>query len=439
MTEGQGGRYRYVIFAMIVLISLVNYVDRGAMAFAAGPINTEYGFNRIAWGQVLGYFGYGYMFGALIGGALADRLGPRRVWIIVGSAWSAFEIATAYSGEIGMAMFGGSALAGFAVVRVLFGLAEGPTYSIINRTMANWATPRERSFAVSLGLLGVPVGALLSAPVAVGLILATGSWRLMFVVLGVVSLLLLAVFARMLTDKPEEHKKVSADELNEIVGSKLASDASGRNAPPQRWQKFFSNRTLVCNTIGYFAFQYVNFMILSWIPKYLEDQFHFNLQSVWYIAMIPWIGPCFTVILGGRLSDWILRRTGKLHLARNGLAASVLLLTTATFLLVSRATGPIEVVALLAIGNSLNFLANPVYWTVVIDTAPESTGTFSGIMHFFVNIAAVAAPMLTGYLSQHYGYSSMFVATACITLTGTVAMLCVRRQTTSVSVSVNAG
>lgn len=98
---------------------------------------------------MLGYFGYGYMIGALFGGALADRKGPKFVWILAGLAWSVFEIATAFAGEIGLALFGSSALAGFAVFRILFGLAEGPTFSTINRTMANWAAPKERGFAVA--------------------------------------------------------------------------------------------------------------------------------------------------------------------------------------------------------------------------------------------------------------------------------------------------
>jgi MFS transporter, ACS family, hexuronate transporter len=38
----------------------------------------------------------------------------------------------------------------------------------------------------------------------------------------------------------------------------------------------------------------------------------------------------------------------------------------------------------------------------------------------------VLAPVVTGYLSQSYGFSSMFVATAIVTLIGMVAMLCMR-------------
>src|SRR5215472_12884754 len=170
-------RFRFTIFGMIVLIALINYIDRGAISYAGSFILNEYGLDQKAWGLVLGYFGYGYMFGALIGGTLSDRLGARRVWMTAGILWSAFEIMTAYAGNIGMALLGGSALTGFAIIRILFGFSEGPAYSTINKTMGRWSTTKERGFAVSLGLLSTPLGALLTAPVSVALLTLTGSWR----------------------------------------------------------------------------------------------------------------------------------------------------------------------------------------------------------------------------------------------------------------------
>src|SRR5690349_19739797 len=106
--------------------------------------------------------------------------------------------------------------------------------------------------------------------------------------------------------------------------------------------------------------------------------------------MIPWTGPCITVLLGGRLSDWLLKRTGSLRIARSWFAASTLLLTTMVFLAVSKATSAGVVIALMTLGNTLNALPNTVYWTVVIDTAPRHRlGAWSGFMHFFANIASV--------------------------------------------------
>jgi ACS family hexuronate transporter-like MFS transporter len=419
-------RFRYTIFMLMVLIMLINYIDRGALSYAASFVTGEYKLGKQSWGAVLGYFGYGYMFGALLGGVMADRLGPRRVWLIAGVSWSIFEMSTAYAGDLGLALMGGSALAGFAVIRVLFGFAEGPSYSNINKTMSTWATQKERGFAISIGLLSTPLGALLTAPVSVGLLMLTGSWRTMFIVLGVACLVALLVFMRMFTDRPDTNPRVGAAELAAIQADRpaVASAADTRAAYP--WWAFFTSRTLVLNSVGYFAFQYVNFMLLTWTPKYLQDQFHFNLSSLWYLGMIPWVGACFTVLLGGRLSDWLLKRTGKLTIARSRFAAVSLLSTTICFLLISRASDPVTVIALMTLGNALNSLPNSVFWAVIIDTAPQRTGTYSGMTAFIVNTGAVLAPTLSGYLSARYGYASMFLATGAVTAIGMLAMLLVR-------------
>jgi sugar phosphate permease len=419
-------RYRYYIFFLIMLMALLNYIDRGAIAYAAASVTAEYGFDKAAWGSVLGYFGYGYIVGALCGGLLADRFGPRKVWFIAGVTWSLFEIATAFAGDFGVALLGGSAMAGFATIRILFGFAEGPAYSVINKSVANWATPKERGFVVSVGLLSTPLGALLTAPIAVGLQKLTGDWRSMFVILGVCSLLLLFFFMRRFTDRPDENPRVSQQE-REFLRAERGETKQADDAERLPWWSFFQNRSLVLNAIGYFSFVYVTFLLLSWTPKYLQDQFHYNLSSLWYMGMIPWTGACFTVLLGGRLSDWLLRRTGRLVVARSWLAASCLLLTTLCFILVSQAQTVWGVIALMTLANALNALPNSVYWAVIIDSSPVNrTGTYSGLTHFIANTASFIAPTLTGYLTVQYGYSSMFVAAAVATGIGMSAMLMVR-------------
>ena len=186
--DAQATRFRFVIIGMLFMMAVVNYVDRGALSYTSEQLIGQYGFSKSEWGAVLGYFGYGYMFGAVLGGTLSDRLGPRKVWIYAGTVWSLFEIATAYAGEFGIAMFGGSAIMGFAVMRVLFGFAEGPAFSTINKSVSIWAAPRERALLSSLTLASTPVGAMITAPISVGLLLLTGDWRLMFIAVGVVSL-----------------------------------------------------------------------------------------------------------------------------------------------------------------------------------------------------------------------------------------------------------
>lgn len=416
--------YRYFIFTLIMLMAMVNYIDRGAISYASDHILSEYGFSKINWGAVLSYFGYGYIIGAVFGGLLSDRFGAKRIWFFSATAWSIFEIMTAFAGDIGLAIFGGSALAGFAAIRILFGISEGPAYSVINKSVANWATNKERAFVVSLGLLSTPLGSLLTAPIAVGILTLTNSWRLMFILLGIISLLLMIFFMCRFTNTPFTNHRVTEEERNYILKHQDHEKIKQQNEGYLPWYTFFQNKNLLLNAIGYFSFNYVNFLLLTWTPKYLQDEFHYNLSSLWYMAMIPWIGACFTVLIGGRVSDYLLKKTGNLKLARGKLAASALLMTTLSFIMVSQAGNIWTVIILMCIANAFNAFPNAIYWAVIIDSSPKSNiGTYSGLTHFIANMASFLAPLLTGYLTWLYGYSMMFVAAAVATGIGMTAML----------------
>lgn len=421
-------KFRWVILTEIVIITVINYVDRGAISYAAEGIMGEYSLDPAEWGNVLGFFGYGYMFGALIGGFLADKMGPKWMWTVATLSWSVLVVGVIFAGDLGIALTG-SALVGFAVFRITFGLAEGPTYATVNRTVANWATVKERGFMSAVGLLGTPLGALLTAPIAVGLITLTGSWRWVFVILGAAGFVWLFWWLRIFTNRPDSNPRVSQAELrtirsqDEVLAVETTIDEPSRKLA---WWDFFKSRTLVFNAIGYFAFMYVNFMILTWTPRYLQSEFGFELGSLWYLGMIPWIGACITVLYGGRVSDWLRRRTGSLWIARSGFAMVSLALTTTCFLFIPALNSAVAVLAVMAIGNALNSLPNAVYWTVVIDTAPERTGTFGGMTHFIANIAAVAAPTVTGYIVSANGFGGMFIATGIATGIGVIAMALVR-------------
>ncbi|MDW8848147.1 MFS transporter [Erwinia sp. MMLR14_017] len=419
MTVAAHHRYRYRIFAMLFFIALINYIDRGALSFAANDIAEAFHFSKIQLGAVLSYFGFGYLFGSLCGGFLADRLGTRKVWLMAGILWSLLEIATAWAGEAGIALFSGSAIMGFAVMRVLFGFAEGPAYALMNKAIANWAPDNERGFALGIGLLSTQVGALLTAPIAVGLLLLTGDWRVMFVLLGIFSLAAMLLFAKVFADTPELHPAVTAKE-RALIADGQAEAASGPRLP---WWRFFTNRTLVCNALGYFSFLYITFTLVTWGPKYLQDSFHYDLHSLWYVAMIPWSGACFTVLLGGKIADKLLKHFNNLRLARNLFASVTLLLTAACFMAIPYMPSAAGIILMMALGNALNALVNNVYWSVVIDVTPKSTvGTYSGITLAIANLASIISPLLSGWLAQNFGYNAMFSATAAIAFCSMLAM-----------------
>jgi len=422
----QATRYRYVIFSLLFLVALINYVDRGALSFAANAIAAEYNFSKVQLGVVLGYFGFGYLFGSLCGGFLADKFGTKKIWLTAGILWSLLEIGTAWAGDLGIALFGGSAIMGFAALRILFGFAEGPTYALMNKTISCWAPDKERGFALGIGLLSTQVGALLTAPVAVGLLLLTHDWRMMFITLGIISLLGMLVLARAYTDTPQSSPRTNSAERDLIRNGQAASVQEDIGLP---WWRFFTSRTLVCNALGYFSFLYITFTLVTWMPKYLQDTFHYDLHSLWYVAMIPWSGACITVLLGGRVSDLLLARFNNLRLARNLFASVTLFFTACCFMAIPWMYSAAGVIALVTLGNALNALANNIYWSVVIDVSPQkSVGTYSGMTLAIANLSSIISPILSGWLAEYHGYNAMFVVTATFAFGSMVAMMLLRPE-----------
>ncbi|MBP2629240.1 MAG: major facilitator superfamily 1 [Firmicutes bacterium] len=420
-------RYRYFITFMVLLIMIINYIDRGALAYAQRDIIKEFGFTAAQWGSIQGYFGYGYIFGGLFGGALADRKGPRFVWIAFVMLWSISVALTAFAGNIGIAFFGGSAMAGFFVVRALFGFAEGPSFVCMSRTLANWVAPQERAFTSSITLIGTPLGALITAPIAVFLLSVT-DWRMLLLILGGLGIVWTIIFSRIFTNLPEEHPKVSKEELAEIRGgaTALKVEDGAVEVSDGHWYDFFKNPSYLYNTVGFFGISYIIFMLLTWTPKYLQDVYNMSLSSLWYLGMVPWIGPIFTTPLGGKIADMIYVRTGNLRIARNSVAMTSLFLSGLCFLLIPQMGTMTGVLILMALGNSAALMSNSIYWSNLIDIDPSRTGTFGGIMHFLGQTAAMIAPTVTGMIVSSYGYNAAFMAAGTICLLGVICAFFVK-------------
>lgn len=413
---------------LMVFIGTINYIDRGALAYAAQPIIEMFDLNPKDWGWILGFFGYGYLVGSLFGGALADKKGSKFVWLLAVTVWSLAAIATAFAGDIGIHLLGGSAVAGFAVCRIIFGLSEGPVYATMNKTIADWVPGKDRAVFVGFGLIGVPLGAMLTAPIAVAF-LAISNWQIMYIVLGAVGLIWAVIWHKVFTSLPEDNPRVSKEELEEIrSGAKVSETKSegteGTEHTP--WYHFFKNPSLILNAVSFFTFNYVIFLLLTWTPKYLQDEFNFQISSLWYLGMVPWIGAIFTTGFGGKISTILLEKTGSFRIARNGLIMVCLLGTAACFFAIPYMNSITAILILMLVGNALNSLPMSVYWANVIDAAPIKAGTFSGLTHFIINTASIIAPVLTGVLVVNYGYSAMFNAAAIAAVIGSFAMLFVK-------------
>jgi ACS family hexuronate transporter-like MFS transporter len=309
--------FRWLVIALIFAITVVNYIDRSAISYAIGEIARDLHFSRhdrdLMNGFILSAFSIGYMLTVFLGGIFADRHGARVTLFWAALVWS---IAIGLTGlAVGFVMLAGA--------RVLLGVAEGPNFPCMNRSVADWLSTRERAIALGNSLVAVPLTLAIGAPVVTQLILHSG-WRGMFLVLMVLGLIWLPLWWFLFRDFPEHSRFVNQAELEHIrEGQRLNTTGEAGTLHHRRrklkglWKFLLTNPTLLANDWAFFVFGYYLFFFMTWLPSYLQSAYHLDLKQVGMFAIAPWLAAALLLWGCGYLSDMLLRRTGNLRLARS--------------------------------------------------------------------------------------------------------------------------
>ena len=88
------GRFRWTIVWILCAVAFVLYVDRVNITVAAPHLASQFHLSDQSLGEVLGAFLFGYAFGLIPGGWLADRFGPHRVLVAAGLSWAVITLLT---------------------------------------------------------------------------------------------------------------------------------------------------------------------------------------------------------------------------------------------------------------------------------------------------------------------------------------------------------
>jgi MFS family permease len=134
--------------------------------------------------------------------------------------------------------------------------------------------------------------------------------------------------------------------------------------------------------------------------------------------------------LGGELTDFIMRRTGNLRLARNVMVSTCMflaLLSLAPIMLVHSLSIPLAALAL-SVGFFFNEMTIGPMWAVPMDIAPQYAGTASGIiMNMGSAAAAIVSPVVGGWIIDHTGnWNLPFIVSMALMLSGTLLAFVMR-------------
>ncbi|KVC75229.1 hexuronate transporter [Burkholderia ubonensis] len=391
---------------LLFLVYGINYLDRVALSIVAPIVQTDLGIDAAQMGVVFSTFFVGYALFNFVGGLASDRLGPKLVYVLSVGLWSIFCGMTALT--VGFVSL--------LIVRLLFGMAEGPLCSAANKMVNNWL-PRDAA-ATAMGLLsaGSPLGGAIAGPI-VGLLAAQFGWRPAFWIVCAIGLAWVVLWMASTSDRP-------ATPVNDAPGVPAAARAAsdGASAPSHTLSHYVRQPRILATAAAFFSYNYVLFFFLSWFPSYLVRAHHLNIKEMSVATVVPWLVGTVGLACGGAISDALYRLTGNLLLSRRIVLVTCLLGAGACVAIAGTVQSTQGAVALMSVSLFFLYVTGAIYWAIVQDVVhPARVGGVSGFLHCMGSLSGVIGPAVTGFIVERSGsFATAFVLAGAIALTGAV-------------------
>ena len=385
LASARRSRTRFTILALLAIGTVINYLDRTVLGIVAPSLSRDLGLSAGVMGIVFSAFSWTYTLSQIPAGLLLDRIGARKTYFLAVASWSVFITLNGLSGG----------LVSLLIYRLGLGVAESPCFSTNSRVVGHWFPQRERARATSVYQVGQYVGLAVFSPLLFWIIAEFG-WRAMFVIVGAVGLAFALVWW-LRYHEPHESRTMNEAEREHIgAGGGLATAADAQR--PFSWhdvRSLLRRREIWGAAIGQFAGNSTVVFFLTWFPTYLVTERHMAWLKIGFFAILPFLGASVGVLFGGWLSDFLLRRTGRINLARKLPIITGLLLTSSIVaaIYVKSDAAVIAVMSLAFFGQGMGGLG----WSIIPDIAPKRLmGLTGGIFNFTANIAGIVTPIVIG-------------------------------------------
>lgn len=377
---------------------LVNYFDRVNLSVSQASLYTSFGISSITFGYLSGAYNWTYAACQLPVGVLLDRCGVRRVGRISTFLWSLASFAAAISPGV-PSLF---------AARFLLGVGEAPTFPANAKAIGYWFPPRERGLATSIFDAAAKFAPAVGVPL-IGVVLLAFGWRWSFAATGFISLAYFLLFWMVYRD-PEDVAALSDAERQYIAGQVDASASEAHSTrEPASLGYLLKQRKVIGLAIGFGSYNYVFYLLLTWLPSYLSLAWHIDLLHSFLYTSMPWLVAAFAdLVVGGWLVDKLI------HLGFSATLVRKIILVVGTtcglgILGAAHARNAIE--ALIWISVSIGGLsaAAPVGWSIPsLIASRHNVGRVGGIMNFSSQLSGIAAPIFTGYMASRQSFGWAF-------------------------------
>jgi ACS family hexuronate transporter-like MFS transporter len=298
------GYFRWTICGLLFLAATINYIDRNVISLLKPTILTWPGWSELYYGRVISAFTLAYALMMLVAGALIDRIGIRKGFLIAIIWWSFAAMGHAFSGTV----------LSFAIWRVLLGFGEAANFPASIKAVAEWFPKRERALATGVFNSGTTIGAM-ATPFLVDWILThfkgqrMEGWQWVFILTGLLGFLW-AVLWMWVYRRPEEHPRLSKEELAYIQSE---PEEKIEKTP---WMPLLKLKQTWAFTIAKCLTDPIWWVWLFWVPGFLSKKYGVDIKAMGVPIMVIYTMAAIGSIGGGWLSAIFIKRGWSINAGR---------------------------------------------------------------------------------------------------------------------------
>ncbi|MBN6531721.1 MFS transporter [Acinetobacter pittii] len=397
---------RYYILAMIFLVTSLNYGDRATLSMAAAPMSQELGLSSVTMGYIFSAFGWAYVIGQIPGGWLLDKFGARRVYFWSIMLWSLFTILLGFVDILGSIPL---IIASLFLLRFLVGLSESPAFPGNSQIVAAWFPTKERGTAAAIFNSAQYFATVIFAPF-MGWLVAHIHWQSVFWIMGGLGIVIAFIWLKVIYS-PEKHPTINSNEFKYLQAGgaitsmgenqlKIADENNKMNF--KNIKKLLSSRMLLGIFIAQYCITCLTYFFITWFPVYLVKERHMSILEAGFAAVLPALCGFIGGVLGGVISDKLIKMNKSLTFSRKFPIIFGMLLSTSIVVCnyVDSQTAILFFMSLAFFGKGFGALG----WAVMSDVAPkEMVGLSGGLFNTFGNTAGIVIPIAIGYIINSTG------------------------------------
>jgi len=396
--DTRNSHIRYWVIAVLFIVSSISYASRSTFTFATVPLQKEVHLSPVQIGYIFSAFGWSYVAGQIPGGALLDRYGSRAVYLWAIVLWSIFTGLQAFATWLSFV----PVMISLFMLRLALGFAECPSFPANARIVANWFPKSERGTASAIFNSSQYMSVAAFNPL-MGWLAQYYGWQSVFFWMGVIGLAGAVIFWAIV-QSPSRHKAISKREYAYIEegGALVNLDRPAAAPQPIRWGilgQLLANRMLLGIYLAQYCITALTYFYSTWFGLYLIQARHMSLVKAGFMSSGPAIAGFVGGVLGGILSDYLLKRGMGLSPARKTVIIIGLVISCAIL-----ACNYTDSQAMIILFMSIAFFGKGVAalgWAVMSDAAPrEATGLAGSVFNLFGNAAGIFTPIVIGYILQ---------------------------------------